>query len=56
MSSKEGFKSKARLRLDSCVQVEALNELCNYGGGLGKEEDVTVTEVKHGQLIVSKYV
>ena len=26
-------------------QVEALNELCNYGGGVIKDADVPITEV-----------
>ena len=26
-------------------QVEALNELCNYGGGVIKDADLPITEV-----------
>ena len=31
-------------------QVEALNELCNYGGGVMKDADLPITEVG-GELI-----
>ena len=27
-------------------QVEALNELCNYGGGVMKETDLPITEAR----------
>ena len=27
------------------LQVEALNELCNYGGGVMKDADLPITEV-----------
>ena len=32
------------------TQVEALNELCNYGGGVMKETDLAITEVRGGKV------
>ena len=33
-------------------QVEALNELCNYGGGVMKDADLPITEV--GEKFISE--